>query len=239
LNLLEQTHPFHALRAAELMRWSASGDYPSIRRGEYRRRSEQPGWINPVPDLGSAAQHDAGQAKNFATELSSSTQKSRRPGLELRPPHDGRCAGRRPQHCGQFEHSLRSKRVGRRRALELAIVVLRSPRMLLLDDDDELPDEPEEEERALAAQLGPEGLRAIDIALARCSTQRRWLKIARVIADALRDRKFDITSEAANDLHARRVIVLIEAGVLLVQGDPRRPRFSEVRLPAPASVEGG
>jgi hypothetical protein len=110
--------------------------------------------------------------------------------------------------------------------------------MLLLDDDDELPDEPEKEERALAQQLGPEGLRAIDAALARC-TKSRWLKVARVIADALRDRKFDITSDAANDLHARRVIVLIEAGVLLVQGDPRRPRFSEVRLPAPAVGESG
>lgn len=57
------------------MRWGASPECQAIRRGEYRRRSEQPGWVNPVPDLGGAAEHYASQAKSFATELSSSTQK--------------------------------------------------------------------------------------------------------------------------------------------------------------------
>jgi hypothetical protein len=104
------------------------------------------------------------------------------------------------------------------------------------DDDDELPSEPEEEERALAEQLGPEGLRAIDATLERC-TQRRWLKVARVIVEAMEAGNFDISTDGAYDLHARRVIALIEAGVLEAQGNPCRPRFSEVRLPTQADVE--
>jgi Zn-dependent protease with chaperone function len=71
LKLLDQAHPFHTMRAAELMRWSQGPDYAAIRRGEYTRRSERPAWVNPIPDLGSAAEH----AKNLASELSSSTQK--------------------------------------------------------------------------------------------------------------------------------------------------------------------
>lgn len=76
LALLKNTHPFHSVRAAELLRWGASAEYQAIRRGEYRRRSEQPGWVNPVPDIGGAAEHYAHQAKHLATELSSSTQKA-------------------------------------------------------------------------------------------------------------------------------------------------------------------
>lgn len=75
LALLKHTHPFFTVRAAELMRWGASPACQAIRRGEYRRRSEQPGWVNPVPDIGGAAEHYANQAKTFATELTSSTQK--------------------------------------------------------------------------------------------------------------------------------------------------------------------
>jgi hypothetical protein len=75
LALLEHTHPFYTVRAAELMGWGASPAYQAIRRGEYRRRSEQPGWVNPVPDIGGAAEHYAHQAKTFATELTRSTQK--------------------------------------------------------------------------------------------------------------------------------------------------------------------
>jgi hypothetical protein len=108
--------------------------------------------------------------------------------------------------------------------------------MPLDDDDDEMPEEPEEEERALAEQLGPDGLGAIDATLQRC-TQRRWLKVARVIADAMQAGNFGISTDGAWDLHTRRVIALVEAGVLEAQGHPCRPRFSEVRLPAPAGVE--
>jgi len=53
-----------------------------------------------------------------------------------------------------------------------------------VDDDDELGAQPDEGESRLAARLGNDGLRAIDAAL-RQHTRGSWLKVARVIVDAL------------------------------------------------------
>ena len=41
LNTLALTHPMHTVRAAELQRWVASGDYDRIMRGEYVRRGTE------------------------------------------------------------------------------------------------------------------------------------------------------------------------------------------------------
>jgi Zn-dependent protease with chaperone function len=73
--LLGETHPFHTLRAAELQRWGAGPEYAAILRGEYRRRSEEPAWVNPVSDLGGAVEYYADQAKSLAHGVASSTQK--------------------------------------------------------------------------------------------------------------------------------------------------------------------
>lgn len=101
--------------------------------------------------------------------------------------------------------------------------------MLLLDDEDELPQIPSEEEANLAASLGESGLKAIDIVLVEKSRDK-WLKVARVIADALEAGGFTFTEESV-DLHARRIIELVNDGSLEAQGNLRKPRFSEVRTP--------
>jgi hypothetical protein len=101
--------------------------------------------------------------------------------------------------------------------------------MLLLDDDDELPAWPTEDETALVTSLGPTGLAAIDEAIV-AATRSRWMKVAMVVHIAVESGGFSI-GDALVDLHTRRVIALVEAGTLEAQGNLRRPRFSEIRLP--------
>jgi hypothetical protein len=101
--------------------------------------------------------------------------------------------------------------------------------MLLLDDDDELPDSPTPGEASLAASMGAARLAEIDGALAR-SARASWLKVARVVHDALESGQFDPRDDASLHLHVRRVSLLVAAGILEAKGDLRRPRWSEVRL---------
>jgi Zn-dependent protease with chaperone function len=75
LKLLDQAHPLHTMRAAELSRWSQGPEFANIRRGEYHRRSAQPGHVNSVADLRSAAEHSADHAKRLSSGPSSSIQK--------------------------------------------------------------------------------------------------------------------------------------------------------------------
>jgi len=102
--------------------------------------------------------------------------------------------------------------------------------MLLLDNDDQLPASPTQAEVALADALGPAGLAAIDGAIVK-SAHQRWQKVARVVIDAIEAGGFSPEEEQVQ-LHIRRVIALVDAETLEAQGNPRRPRFSEVRLPA-------
>jgi hypothetical protein len=101
--------------------------------------------------------------------------------------------------------------------------------MLLLDDQAELSAQPDEVETALGAQLGEQGLSAIDDTLKE-HTQRRWLKVARVVLDALTAGGAPVSNETCIALYVRRVIALVDAGVFEAQGNLRRPRLSEVRL---------
>jgi hypothetical protein len=101
--------------------------------------------------------------------------------------------------------------------------------MLLLDDDDELPAFPEPSEAALSVQLGEQGLRVIDAALM-SHARPSWLKVARVVHDAL-GRGGAVMTDDIVRLYVRRVATLVEGGSLEAQGNLRRPRFSEVRLP--------
>jgi hypothetical protein len=103
-----------------------------------------------------------------------------------------------------------------------------------LDDDDARPVQPEEDESRLAAKLGDDGLQAIDAAIQQ-HTRARWLKVARVIADALEAGGFDPSAEGAADLHLRRLMGLVDSGRIEAQGNLRRPRWSEVRLPTNVS----
>jgi hypothetical protein len=101
--------------------------------------------------------------------------------------------------------------------------------MLLLDNDDRLPASPTTEEAALTDALGPVGVASVDEALVGAA-QRRWSKVARIVVDAIKAGGF-ATDEEQVQLHIRRIIALVEAGRLEAQGNLRRPRFSEVRLP--------
>jgi len=68
LNLLDRSHPFHTLRAAELKRWGAGPECAKILAGEYRRRSEGR-TENYASDLSEAAGYYAGEARERAREV--------------------------------------------------------------------------------------------------------------------------------------------------------------------------
>ena len=103
--------------------------------------------------------------------------------------------------------------------------------MLLLDDDDELPGQPEAGEVELTARLSSHRLQEIDVTLV-SHAKPTWLKVARVVHDALASGGFAVDDDAV-DLHTRRVAGLVASGKLEAQGNLRRPRWSEVRLPRP------
>jgi hypothetical protein len=89
--------------------------------------------------------------------------------------------------------------------------------MLLLDDDDELPIAPDRDETELATRLGSQGLQAVDAALVG-HAQHNWLKVARVVLDALRSGGFPVEDDATC-VHVRRISELVRAGVLEAQGN--------------------
>lgn len=101
--------------------------------------------------------------------------------------------------------------------------------MLLWDDEDQVTPVPTAGEAALVASLGRAGLAAIDAAILK-ATRPRWLKVARVVVDAVKAGGF-ATDDDAVQLHVRRVVALVDAAKLAAQGNLLRPRFSEVRLP--------
>lgn len=101
--------------------------------------------------------------------------------------------------------------------------------MLLLDDDDELPEFPTPEELELADILGADGLRAADAALLGAATPR-FLKVARIVSDALKSQGLFSVEDAPAALFARRLLTLVDAGLFECVGEPRKPRFCEVRL---------
>ena len=100
--------------------------------------------------------------------------------------------------------------------------------VLLLDDDDELPSSPTEGEMALTTQLGADRLREIDATLRR-HAGGSWLKVARVVFESLQAGGFSAADDGHVALHVRRLIGIVDSGVLEARGNVRRPRRSEVR----------
>jgi len=101
--------------------------------------------------------------------------------------------------------------------------------VLLLDDDDMLSETPSDAELSLAAKLGADVARIDERILQH--TRSRYLKVARVVIDAVNAGGFDAWEDGVMELHTRRVILLGAAGQLEIDGNPLRPRFSEIRLP--------
>lgn len=69
LNTLALTHPMHTVRAAELQRWVASGDYDRILRGEYARRGTAQAERPLREHAAEARDYYAGEMRDVATQL--------------------------------------------------------------------------------------------------------------------------------------------------------------------------
>ena len=67
LSTLALTHPMHTVRAAELQRWVASGEYDRILRGEYARRGPETTDRPLRDDMAAAGSYYAGEARELAT----------------------------------------------------------------------------------------------------------------------------------------------------------------------------
>src|SRR5215207_3194119 len=69
LSTLALTHPMHTVRAAELQKWVASGEYDRILRGEYTRRGSETKERPVKDDLAAAGSYYAGEARELATQM--------------------------------------------------------------------------------------------------------------------------------------------------------------------------
>jgi len=68
VNTLGLTHPLHVVRAAELQRWVAAGDYDRILRGEYTRRGPDDQQRPLREDIGEAGSYYAKEAREVVTQ---------------------------------------------------------------------------------------------------------------------------------------------------------------------------
>ena len=78
INMLDATHPFHTLRAAELSRWSRSGDYDKILGGDYIHRNVAEEEPPLVDDLGRATNYYAQEAKEAVGEVADAAKRAAR-----------------------------------------------------------------------------------------------------------------------------------------------------------------
>ncbi len=76
LNMLDASHPFHTLRAAELNRWHADGDYTKIMAGDYIRRSDASTHRPLSEDLGDGASYYAKEAKEAVGQVADAAKRA-------------------------------------------------------------------------------------------------------------------------------------------------------------------
>jgi Zn-dependent protease with chaperone function len=76
LSTLALTHPMHTVRAAELQRWVASGEYDRILRGEYPRRGPETTERPLKDDLAAAGNYYAGEARELATQVADAARRA-------------------------------------------------------------------------------------------------------------------------------------------------------------------
>jgi Zn-dependent protease with chaperone function len=76
LSTLALTHPMHTVRAAELQRWVATGDYDRIIRGEYVRRGAEANARPLREDVGAAGSYYAGEAREIATQVAEAAKRA-------------------------------------------------------------------------------------------------------------------------------------------------------------------
>jgi Zn-dependent protease with chaperone function len=76
LSTLALTHPMHTVRAAELQRWLASGEYERILRGEYTRRGAEARERPLRDDMAAAGAYYAGEARELATQVANAARRA-------------------------------------------------------------------------------------------------------------------------------------------------------------------
>ncbi len=76
LSTLALTHPMHTVRAAELQRWVASGEYDRILRGEYVRRGTESADRPIGEDFAAAGSYYAGEAREIATQVADAARRA-------------------------------------------------------------------------------------------------------------------------------------------------------------------
>jgi Zn-dependent protease with chaperone function len=76
LSTLALTHPMHTVRAAELQRWVASGEYDRILRDEYHRRGPATADRPLKEDFAAAGTYYAGEAREIATQVAEAARRA-------------------------------------------------------------------------------------------------------------------------------------------------------------------
>jgi Zn-dependent protease with chaperone function len=76
LSTLALTHPMHTVRAAELQRWVASGDYDRILRGEYHRRGSESPERPWREDVAAAGSYYAAEARELVDQLTTAAKRA-------------------------------------------------------------------------------------------------------------------------------------------------------------------
>jgi len=76
LSTLALTHPMHTVRAAELQRWVASGEYDRILRDEYHRRGPETAERPLKDDFAAAGSYYAGEAREIATQVAEAARRA-------------------------------------------------------------------------------------------------------------------------------------------------------------------
>jgi Zn-dependent protease with chaperone function len=76
LSTLALTHPMHTVRAAELQRWVATGDYDRILRGEYVRRGTEAKDRPISEDFAAAGSYYANEARELASQVADAAKRA-------------------------------------------------------------------------------------------------------------------------------------------------------------------
>ena len=76
LNTLALSHPMHTVRAAELQRWMASGEYDRIMRGEYTRRGDEQRDRPIRDDFAAAKAYYGTEARDLAREVAGAAKRA-------------------------------------------------------------------------------------------------------------------------------------------------------------------
>lgn len=76
LSTLALTHPMHTVRAAELQKWVATGEYERILGGEYPRRGAEAKDRPLRDDMAAAGAYYAGEARDLASQVADAARRA-------------------------------------------------------------------------------------------------------------------------------------------------------------------